>query len=265
MTVTRTYRTVALTLARAAMVLVFALGIPHSAFAQSWTGFYIGGNVGAARAESEAKTTTVFDEEGYFATSSVPAIQTAGVHTLKPNKALFGFGGGFDVQAGSFVFGGEVDYQSMKLSASDSTTALYPCCAPTDFTVTQSIETTWLMTFRGRAGVAAGPVLVFGTVGLAMTDLNYQAVFTDTFAGAHENGGVDERQQTWVWGGGVEVRVGSHVSVKGEYLRADFDEVSATSTNFTAFAPPEPFPASVFTHTATFKVNVFRGGVNIRF
>jgi outer membrane immunogenic protein len=225
----------------------------------------VGGLFGQGRGEANANTSTVFSSTGYFATSSVPAIAAAGVQTIKPNEWLYGFDFGYNAQTGHLVFGGEYDFQSLKLSDSASTTATYPCCAPTDFTVTQSIDTTYLMTFRGRVGVTAGPVLIFGTVGLAMTDLNYQAVFTDTFASAQEDGGVDARQQALVWGAGVEVRCGRHVSIKGEYLRADFGDVSTTSTNFQAFTPPIAFPTNVFTHSSSFLLNVYRGGVNFRF
>lgn len=238
---------------------------PPSASSPHWTGFYVGGVFGEARSKTDATTTTVFSPTGYFATTSPPAIDAAGAQTLTSNKWLYGIEGGFDVQAGHIVFGGEIDYSSMKLSASESTTGVYPCCAPTDFTVTQSIDTTWLTTIRGRLGVAAGPALLYGTVGVAMTDLNYQAVFTDTFASATENGGVDATQHTWVYGGGAEFRVSMHLSVKGEYLYAKFDTVSTTSTNFMAFTPPIPFTTNPFTHTAALTLNVIRGGVNIRF
>jgi hypothetical protein len=43
---------------------------------------------------------------------------------------------------------------------------------------------------------------------MAWTDLNYQSVFTDNLAAAHENGGIDHRQSSAILGrrGGVLVR-----------------------------------------------------------
>src|SRR5262245_60485378 len=165
-----------------------------------WAGFYAGGIIGGGFATSDATTSTVFSPTGYFNQTSVPAIATAGVQTIEPKKAPFGGTAGYDAQSGKIVFGGVFDFSILKLSDSASASAVYPCCAPTTFTVTQSVETNWLLTARGRGGYAIGNLLAFGTVGLAWTDLNYQAVFSDTFATAQENGGVDATQNAIVWG-----------------------------------------------------------------
>jgi outer membrane immunogenic protein len=151
----------------------------------------------------------------------------------------------------------------MNLSQSATGTATYPCCAPTAFTVTQSVKTNWLFTVRPRVGFTSGPLLVYGTGGLAMTGLNYQAVFTDTFANAHESGGTNNVRTGWAAGGGAEVKVGHRWSVKGEYLRTGFGDVSNTSANLNTTSGA--FPASVFTHTANLTGNVYRFGVNFHF
>lgn len=228
-------------------------------------GFYVGGYLGGSHGDSDAQTTTVFSPTGYFASSSVPAIATAGAQNLSANGFSGGGQVGFNFQHKNFVVGFETDFGSMDLSASKSTTATYPCCAPTNFTVTQTVETSWLFTLRPRIGFVAGPALFYGTGGLAMTDVNYTALFTDTFATAHESGGKDNNQVGWTGGGGVEVKVGAHWSVKGEYLYADFGSLSNTSTNLTAFTPPIAFPTNVFTHTADLRAHNYRFGFNFHF
>jgi outer membrane immunogenic protein len=230
-----------------------------------WTGFYAGGIMGGGMGNATATTSTVFDSTGYFAQTSVPAIATAGVQQLKPSKAPFGGQAGYDYQTGKIVVGGVFDFTRMSLSESSASTAEYPCCAPTAFTVTQSIETSRLITMRGRAGYAIGQMLAFGTIGLAWTDLNYQATFDDTFATAHESGGVNGTQNAVIWGAGAEYRGSPRWSVRGEWLHADFGDVTATSNNMTAFTPALDFPTNVFTHTASFTVNAIRGAINIRF
>lgn len=230
-----------------------------------WTGVYVGVLFGQARNTSAATTTTVFSPTGYFASSSVPAIATAGAQTLDAKQATGGFEGGFNVEGGPIVFGVEFDWDRMKFNTSQASTATYPCCAPTAFTVTQSITTTYLTTLRGRLGVAAGPVLIYGTGGVAWTNPDYETVFTDTFATAHENGGVSGKVHTGIWGGGLEVQANHHVSFKGEFLRAEFDPLTTTSSNLTAFTPAIAFPSNVFTHSTTFILKTFRFGVNIGF
>jgi len=127
------------------------------------------------------------------------------------------------------------------------------------------VSTDWLFTGRGRLGFATGKLLVYGTGGLAATNLNYKALFTDTFATAHENASVEEKRKGWIAGGGAEFRVNHHWSIKGEYLYADFGQEQTKSTNLTAFTPPIAFPSNVFTHNADLTARIFRGGLNYRF
>jgi len=245
-------------------VLSFVLSAFGAANAQSFQGIYIGAYGGGNQGNSDAHTFTVFSPTGYFAQSSVPAIATVGNQHLTPSGASGGGTFGFNLQHHAFVFGAETDFGSMSMSASRSGSATYPCCAPTAFTVTQTVKTDWLFTGRGRLGFAAGPVLFYGTGGLAATNLNYQALFTDTFATAHENAGVEEKRKGWIAGGGAEVRLSNHWSIKGEFLHADFGQVQTTSTNLTA-PPGIPRPQNIFTHNADLTTHLFRGGLNYRF
>lgn len=231
----------------------------------TWTGFYAGFIMGGGMPDSAASTTTVFSPTGYFATTSVPAIASSSLQAFQPNKAQWGVGAGYDYQTGNIVVGGLFDAAKLDVNESSSASAAYPCCTTTSFTVTQSIQTTRLITMRGRAGWAQGNILAYGTAGLASTNLDYQAVFTDTFATAHENGGVDGNLNAFMWGLGAEYRSGKNWSVKGEWLRADFGTVTTTSTNLTAFAPAINYPTNVFTHTASLKMNALQGSVSYRF
>ena len=244
------------------VVTVLALTAAGSAQSADFKGFYLGANVGGANGNSDARTSTVFSPTGYFATTSVPAIATAGAQNLSPTGFTGGGQAGYNFQHKNFVLGFEADFGGMSLSDSKSTTGIYPCCAPTNFTVTQKVETSWLFTLRPRVGFVAGPVLIYGTGGLAMTNINYTAVFTDTFATAHENGGKEDNLTGWTGGAGAEVKVGHRWSVKGEYLYADFGSVSTTSTNLTAFTPAIAFPTNTFTHTADLRAHIYRFGVN---
>ncbi len=247
-----------------ACVAVFALLVAAPAHAGDFKGLYVGFNVGGVSGSSNAATTTVFSPSGYFASNSVPAIATAGAQSLSANAFNGGGLAGFNLQHHSFVLGVEADFGAMNLSQSQSTTAIYPCCPTTGFTVTQTVKTSRLFTLRPRVGFTGGPLLIYGTGGLAMADVNYQALFTDTFATAHENGGVNGNQTGWAAGGGAEFKLRHHWSVKGEILHADFGSVSTTSTNLTAPASTA-WPTNVFTHTANLTANIYRFGLNYRF
>jgi len=251
------------------MFVLFAFGAANAQ--NDFSGFYVGANGGGTFGRLRVDTNPAFSPTGYFASSSTPAIASASNQTIKPNG--FNAGGviGYSHQWDNFVLGLEADFGSMNLSGSTSTGPIqYPCCPPTptspnNFTVVQTAKTSWMFSMRPRFGVAFNRFLVYGTIGAAFTNVKYTALFTDTFATAHENASLDETRPGWIVGGGGEYRFTHHLSLKGEYLYADFGEASVPSANLTAFTPPIAFPSNVFTHTANPKANIVRAGINFRF
>jgi outer membrane immunogenic protein len=246
-------------------VFVFAFFAFGSANAQEFNGFYIGGNAGVVSGRVSPLTVPIFSPTGYFASTSTPAIAAAsdGQH-FDPDRLTAGGQVGFTHQWDTFVFGLEVDFGTLTASKTSSTTVVYPCCLPTAFTITQATEISKLFTLRPRVGVAFGKAFVYGTAGAAISHIKYSALFTDTFATAHENASFDSSELGWVVGGGVEFKVARHWSVKGEYLRLGFGDQTA-SQNLTAFTPPIPSPSNVFNHSVDVSLNVVRAGVNFRF
>lgn len=246
-----------------AIVLTFAMGVSAQT---DWRGFYAGGNVGDTLGRSTADTSTVFSSTGYFNITSPPAINTAGRQNLNASGFTGGGEAGYNAQSGKIVYGVEADFGFMRLRQSQSSTATYPCCSPTTFTVTQAIRTNWLFTARPRVGYATGHALLYATGGLAVTDLNYQAVFTDTFATANENGGVNKKKTGWTAGAGVEYQLANkkHWSVKGEYLYANFGRVTTTSSNLTTVPAGVAGTGNPFTHSDALHAHIIRGGVNYR-
>ncbi len=239
---------------------------PSGGSSSSWTGFYVGGNAGGVKGTSDAFTYNVFSPTGYFATTSITAIAATGHQLLSPRGFTGGGTGGYNHQSGHWVLGVEGDFNSMHVKDDATGTALYPCCAPTNFTITQTVNTDWLVTARGRVGVTNGPLLVYGTFGVAMTNLNYKEDFIDTFAKAHESASKSGLVTGWTAGGGAEFTLATRWSMKIEYLFADFGSgPKTTSTNLTAFTPPIAFPTNVFTHTADLTAHIFRTGINYRF
>ena len=228
-----------------------------------WNGFYAGGNVGAALGRSTANTSTVFTGSDYFVASSVAQIESAGLQKLRANAFTGGLEAGINGQAGSSIFGGEFDYESLRMSDSQSVTIAYPCCTTTNFTIDQSFKTNWLLTARPRFGHAIGSALLYATGGLAVTKVDYQAQFSDTFAGASEGAFVNKAKYGWVGGFGIAFRGSDqHFSVKAEYLYTDFGRLTMTSSNLTAFTPPTSYPANEFTHTMALHAHVIRAGVD---
>ena len=247
-------------------VLAFVLlGLGSAKAASDFKGFYVGANAGGAFGRFDVDTSPVFSPTGYFASTSTPAITVASAQKIKPNGFTAGGQAGYNFQWDNFVFGLEWDFGKMDLSGATTVTQTYPCCAPTAFTVAQTVETSWVMTARPRVGFVFGHAMFYGTVGAAFTNVKYTALFTDTFATAHESASLDDKRAGWVAGGGTELAITHHLSVKGEYLYAGFGTATVTSNNLTAFSPPIAFPTNVFTHTVALHARIARGGINFRF
>lgn len=232
----------------------------------NWTGFYVGLNAGGAWNNSNATTTTVFSPTGYFALSSVPAIAIAGNQNINRSGFTGGLTAGYNWQASNWVVGIESDFNYFGVKGSTSATALYPCCAPTNFTVNSSVSSDWLFTLRGRAGVLVTPaLLLYGTGGLAVANVKANYLFTDTFATANESASISSTRYGWTAGVGGEYALMNGWSIKAEYLYVDLGRTSVTSTNLTAFTPAIPFPTNVFTHTIDLRSNIGRVGLNYKF
>ena len=231
----------------------------------SWNGIYIGGNFGSALGRSTANTSTIFTGTDYFVASSVTAIESAGRQKLSANAFTGGLETGINSQFGNNVLGGELDYESLRMSDSQSTTVPNTFNTTTSFTIDQSFKTNWLLTARPRFGRVIGPALLYATGGLAVTKVDYQAQYSDTFAGASEGAFVNKAKYGWVGGFGIAFQGPTeHFSIKGEYLYNDFGRLTMTSSNLTAFTPPEAFPGNEFTHSMALHAHVIRAGIDYR-
>src|SRR5438552_13996609 len=168
------------------IILTLAIG---AAGQTDWKGFYAGGNVGVADARATADTSTSFTPTGYFASCSVAAINFGGRQKMKRAALTGGGQAGYNGQSGHIVYGVEADFGTMRLSDGEAFASNYPCCAPASFFISQRLKTNWLFTARPRLGYTIGHTLLYATGGVAVTKINYQAQFNDTFASAQESGG----------------------------------------------------------------------------
>lgn len=232
----------------------------------NWTGFYVGLNAGGAWSDSNPTTTTVFSPVGYFATTSPPAIGIAGNQNINRTSFTGGVTAGYNWQVNSVVLGIETDFNYFGFKGSTSGTGIYPCCAPTGFTVNTSESADWLWTLRGRLGFLVTPaLLLYGTGGLAVANVKANYLFTDTFATANESASISTTRYGWTAGAGGEYALMNGWSIKAEYLYVDLGRASTTSTNLTAFVPAFAFPTNVFTHTVNLHSNIGRVGINYKF
>jgi outer membrane immunogenic protein len=189
----------------------------------SWTGCYIGGDVGGGSQRQSASEFTI------------PAGFDAGPTAVKQDSTAVMGGAylGCNYQFGSnWVVGIEGDWTATDLKNSAT--------APNNFLnglpvgsggVTYNQRVNWLASVRGRLGYAIAPTfLLYVTGGAAWADSDYSGV--DAYRGGCPNcsvtGSFNHTATGWVAGGGVEwAPWNNNWIVRAEGLYYSFDGVSA--------------------------------------
>jgi outer membrane immunogenic protein len=261
---------------------------PPAAPGWSWTGCYVGGNVGGTRAQNSA----ALSPGGLYlnASSATPPPNAAGGGDFPANVAALSnsytvtnsgweAGGqiGCNGQWGAAVLGLEGDWQWTNTATSaDALYAAFPDLGNPHFTTashTEHVDVTqrWFATARVRAGFTPMErVLLYGTGGLAWanyesnTAVAFGAVpFVGVYNGATHVGSASSNQLGWVAGGGVEWAVTNNWSVKAEYLYLRFDAFSYASPLVASFIPAAPGYA--WNTNVTPREQIVRIGVNYKF
>jgi outer membrane immunogenic protein len=219
--------------------------VPVAAPIYNWSGFYIGGNVGAA-----------FDYQGtpnnFVATGPFAGTPTGGTSHRSTGIAAGGQVG-VNFQNGPWVFGveGDADYLSNKAT----TFGRFSTGATNSHVFTLDL----LSTVRGRIGYAFDRALFYGTGGFAMgnysttrTQLTGIAPFGTATPGTAET--FSTLRLGWTAGGGIEYAISGNWTVRAEYLFVDLEKLTYTYplANITQVAPNE-------------YVHVVRAGVNFKF
>ena len=214
--------------------LILLLSLPTAAKAggYDWTGMYIGLNSGVVFGKGHTDVTVPNEAGSYFGPTSVASIDGIGERKLEDLGYTGGVQAGFDQQLGPVVFGLVTDFDRFDLNDSDHVLQTYPCCGPSAYQIQNTLETDWLFTLRGRLGFALDRLLVFGSGGIAVTDLKEHFEFTDDFGPAQESGFIRAARIGWTVGGGLEFAIFDHVSVSAEYLHLDFRRKSRVENDF---------------------------------
>jgi outer membrane immunogenic protein len=235
------------------------------AYAQdfTWTGFYVGAHGAIVDTDPEWTGTSIFQSvdggEGGFTVTpvSVPISET-------PGSSEIGGGGriGFNLQAGSFLFGAEADATLFDFDGVATATQ-----GGTTYTVASHASN--LETVRARAGVVFGSAMLFATAGAAFSNLDHTLTATNVSEVLIDGGegGTTVGTQTanlsatadsgtgLVLGGGGELRVSDNLSVALTVLHIDFG-----SEDLADSAAPSSVAATVDT---TMLLGML--GLNLRF
>ena len=241
----------------------------------TWSGAYVGVNLGSGWRQPvdfvttmpscTDLTTCVFVDPD---TGLASALGTG--RSTRASGLTGGFQAGYNYQFGAAVAGVELDWEYFK-----RTSSLGPSAGLTsDITgpgrpffqapllVSNEVASTWLATIRGRLGFAWDRLLLYGTGGVAFTDVRYtQTVSASAFiTGATVVNVVTETKSGVTVGGGAEYALWNNLTLRAEYLYAQFTGVSGTSVlQFQNFSNP------VAGSTGNLHDHIVRVGLNYKF
>jgi outer membrane immunogenic protein len=181
----------------------------------TWTGIYIGGQVGYAWGKTN---TTLGDNFGDFISFNSPTIDgvIGGAHV------------GYNLQLSQFVIGleGSVDGSSLKRTVNSNPFIGGVLVVPTTLTGNLGVQGS----IRGRLGYAWDRVLIYATGGVAFAGVNgsiYTPFGYDSFSNTRVG---------WTVGGGLEYAITNNWSVRAEYRYSQFGTSNIYANN--SFALP---------------------------
>ena len=174
----------------------------------TWTGIYVGGQIGYAWGAGNFNETVVDPVTGTLINTSVGG---------RPNGVIGGAHVGFNYQNNQWVIGleGSVDGTSLTNTA--------VVAFPDGSTLAAHSNADIQGSIRGRLGITWDRVLIFATGGVAFGGFNTEVSFSDPpfFASASRS----NTRVGWTVGGGIEYAITNNWSIQAEYRFTDFGTI----------------------------------------
>jgi outer membrane immunogenic protein len=211
----------------------------------TWTGCYLGANIGGAWAHGNVTDTTL----------------GINVSNGTNNGRFIGGGeGGCNYQMGSFVIGAEGDFDWAANNNGNGTSFVVPAAVPGIGGNTLNVvsNNNWVSTVAARFGFAADRVLFYGKAGGGWVGNNGFTV-TNTTTGASISGGNSNTNSGWLVGAGIEWAFAYNWTAKIEY-----DYLGLSSRSFTVPATSPLLPGDTFTIGSN-NVQMVKFGINYLF
>lgn len=244
-----------LLLATTTSLLVLASASASLAQDNSWTGFYVGGAIGAAQRDENSGERIGFDKDlngsygdtvttaagadafspGFCGGTNVTNAAAGGCRGDDDKDPEFSVRAGYDYQFGQWVVGAVGEYSQAQFN--DAVTGF--STTPAGYTFNRKLTDVWAL--RARGGYAFGETLAYVTGGFAQGSVDHSFSTTNTANSFTRTGGDDAKG--YQIGLGVEHRFTPNISVGVEYLRTDLDDKGATvrAGNLGATPASNPF------------------------
>jgi outer membrane immunogenic protein len=249
--------------ASAADMAVKARPMAAAPIVYSWTGFYIGANVGAGFNDTSYNTTPT----GFFTTPAFAPDNGQRTNSSRFDRTGFtgGVQAGYNWQAGVWVWGVEADINYLDGRQTNSFNRALVAPLTGNFIHSQSDRMEWFGTFRGRVGWTASPAfLLYATGGLAYGQVRSASNFLFTAGADAYAGSTDTTRVGYTVGAGGEYKFSPNWSFKAEYLYVDLGRQGYTSLctigACVGVTPPATFNTDLRIHE-----HIARVGLNYQF
>jgi outer membrane immunogenic protein len=200
----------------------------------SWTGFYIGGNLGYGSNTADGDPGCI-DPQGV---SNGPLCQVVPGGHVKASGAFGGGQVGYNWQFGQYVWGVETDLQGSGIRGSTTVAGPFAffgggqALPPGSFTASENLQ--WFGTSRVRLGYAGiDRVLLYVTGGAAYGAASLSSNLDAPNVRSTYPSSVSVTKAGWAAGGGIEYAITNNWSAKLEGLY--FDLGQATTADLGAF------------------------------
>lgn len=154
----------------------------------------------------------------------------AGANSGSASDLLAGMRAGYNWQNSAFVYGLETDLSATNLHTNLNTvltsTSAFPIIPAPTANTTSSID--WYGTLRGRLGWSAGPLLFYGTGGLAYGQVDLRSTLMSL--GTTLASQTSDTRAGWVAGGGIEYKLSPNVILSAAYQYVDLGTLSVTGS-----------------------------------
>jgi outer membrane immunogenic protein len=266
--------------------------IAAPAFAQpdngtvDWSGVYVGANAGWNNSATQVRPSSATTNQltGLSNGAGTVAVPAASFPTSQMDYSdqNWAAGGqvGINKQRGAIVYGLEGDMDALGGHSSQFSSYALPATGLTTgstVAIDRRTDPNWTASLRGRVGWATGPLLLYGTGGVAFADVRESALYgyTPTAAvgvaaanpganlGPFANGASSDNTLVgWTVGAGAEYAINKQISIGAEYRHSDYGTSTFGFVAPGAGATQENVPVHFADDQVLAKVNFkFMGGL----
>jgi outer membrane immunogenic protein len=222
--------------------------------AWSWTGFYVGGNLGYGWGSSNVNLA--------FIDSVTSLVLGTAAGTVNPNGVIGGGQIGYNWQSGNWVAGLEADIQGSGQRGSLTFICPAGICSASTVTTLLTEKLEWFGTVRPRLGWTVTPTtMIYATGGLAFGELTDSGSISNALTTTGFN--FSKTSAGWTAGGGIEGQLTGNWTWKVEYLFLTLNEPSG-SVLTTILPPGRGFGGNNVQFDPVFTDNIVRGGINYK-